>query len=120
MLHDNMNISHLVVYARRFKEARAKRKSRDAKRERSFDGGSQKIGMRYKTSLDLRRGFRIKSLKNSQELVVIGCRTLKSRRKKLLIHQIRSQLVDSVVKSTMVISLRKRIIALVVATVVTR
>ena len=42
MLHDNMNISHLMVYARRVKEARAKRKSRHAKRARSFHGGSLK------------------------------------------------------------------------------
>ena len=31
-----------MVYVRRFEEARAKRKSRDAKRERSYDGGSSK------------------------------------------------------------------------------
>ena len=40
MLHDNMNNSRLMVYARRVEEARPKRKSRDAKRVRSFDGGS--------------------------------------------------------------------------------
>ena len=42
MLHDNMNISRLMVHARRIEEARAKRKSRDATRARSFDGGSSK------------------------------------------------------------------------------
>ena len=42
MLHDNMNIFRLMVYAKRVEEARAKRKSRDAKRDRSFDGGSSK------------------------------------------------------------------------------
>ena len=42
MLHDNMNISHLMVYARRVEEARDKRKSREVKRARSFDGGSSK------------------------------------------------------------------------------
>ena len=42
MLHDNMNISHLIVYARRVEDARAKRKSRDAKSARSFNGGSLK------------------------------------------------------------------------------
>ena len=39
MLHDNMNISRLMVYARRVEEARAQRKSRDAKIAKSFDGG---------------------------------------------------------------------------------
>ena len=42
MLHDNMNISRLMVYARRVKEERDKRKSRDTKRARSYDGGSSK------------------------------------------------------------------------------
>ena len=37
MLHDNMNISRLMDYARRVEEARVKRKSRDAKSHRSFD-----------------------------------------------------------------------------------
>ena len=34
--HDNMNISHLIVHAQNVEEARAKRKSRDTKTERSF------------------------------------------------------------------------------------
>ena len=42
MLHDNMNISHLMVHAKHVEEAWSKRKSRDAKRARSFDGGSSK------------------------------------------------------------------------------
>ena len=42
MLHDNMNIFRLMVHATRVEEARSKRKSRDAKRERSYDGGSSK------------------------------------------------------------------------------
>ena len=42
MLHDNMNISRLMVHVKRVEEARAKRKSRDAKRERSFNEGSLK------------------------------------------------------------------------------
>ena len=40
MLHDNMNISHLIVQAKIVEGARTRRKSRDAKRARSFDGGS--------------------------------------------------------------------------------
>ncbi|XP_069148214.1 uncharacterized protein [Solanum lycopersicum] len=42
MLNDNMSISRLMVHARRVDEARDKRKSRDGKREKSFDGGSSK------------------------------------------------------------------------------
>ena len=42
MLHEIMNISRLMVYARRVEEARVKRKIRDAKRARLFDGGYSK------------------------------------------------------------------------------
>ena len=40
MLRDNMNISRLMVHAQHVEEARSKRKSRDAKSARYFDGGS--------------------------------------------------------------------------------
>ena len=42
MLHDDMKILHLMVHSQQMEEARAKRRSRDAKRERSFDCGSSK------------------------------------------------------------------------------
>ena len=42
MLHDNMNISRLMVHARRVDETRAKRKDKDTKRERSFEDGDIK------------------------------------------------------------------------------
>ena len=42
MLHENMNISHLMVHAKHVEEAWSKRKSRDAKRSIYFDGGSSK------------------------------------------------------------------------------
>ncbi|TMX04404.1 hypothetical protein EJD97_008955 [Solanum chilense] len=114
MLHDNMNIYCLMLHARRVEEARAKRKSRDAKRSRSYDGGSSKNRLEIPASLYLRSGFLIKSLSNSQKLVMIGCLVLNSRREKVLIHQMGSQIMESVMKSTMVISLRGQIIALIV------
>ena len=39
MIHDNMNISRLMVLCKNVEEARAERKSRDTKRESSSDGG---------------------------------------------------------------------------------
>ena len=39
MLHENINISHQMVHAKKVEETRAKRKSRHAKRDRSYDGG---------------------------------------------------------------------------------
>ena len=80
----------------------------------------QIIGFKYNSSLHLRSGFLIKSLLNSQKLMVIGCLTLNSIREKVLIYQMRSQLVETVVKSTTVIVLRGQIIALVVERVITR
>ena len=55
MLHDNMNISRLMVYTRRVEDARVKRKSRDAKRERSFDGGSSKNSLEIRDNLKFKR-----------------------------------------------------------------
>ena len=42
MFHEKMNISRLMVHAKYVEEARSRRKSRDAKRAISFDGGSSK------------------------------------------------------------------------------
>ena len=99
---------------------KSRRKSKDAKRSISFDGELQRIGLRYKTSLDLISRFQVKSLPISQRLVVIGFLTLSSRREKILSHQPGSQLVESVARSTIVIALRGRIISLVVERVGTR
>ncbi|TMX00273.1 hypothetical protein EJD97_001095 [Solanum chilense] len=58
MLHDNMNISRLMVHARRVEVARVKRKDRDAKRERHFCGGSTKkrLEIQDKTRFKKRSG----------------------------------------------------------------
>ena len=42
MLHEIMNISHLMVHDQQVEETSAKRESRYAKRTRSFDGCSSK------------------------------------------------------------------------------
>ena len=42
MLHDNMIISSLMVHDQKVEETRVKRKSRDANKARSYDGGSSK------------------------------------------------------------------------------
>ena len=42
ILHDNMNISRLMVHVQQVEEARENIKSRDAKKARLFDGGSSK------------------------------------------------------------------------------
>ena len=42
ILHDNMNISFLMIHDQLVEETRAKRKSTYAKRANSFDSGSSK------------------------------------------------------------------------------
>ena len=42
MLHENMNISRLIVNSRKVEQARDKPKSREAKSARSFNEGSSK------------------------------------------------------------------------------
>ena len=68
MLHDNMNIYCLMVHERSVEEARYKRKSRYAKIPRLYDGGSSMNILKYKTDLDLRSGFQVKSLQCSNVL----------------------------------------------------
>ena len=42
ILHENMNISHLMVHSQQVEEIRIKRKNRDAKRARFYDGSTFK------------------------------------------------------------------------------
>ena len=96
MLYDNMNISHLMVYARRVEKERHKSKSRDAKRERSFYGGSSINRLEIQDKPRFRNEFQIKSLLSSKRLGVIGYLILNSRAKKVLIHQMISLHMTSV------------------------
>ena len=70
-LHDNINISYLMVNAKHVEEARAKRKSRDTKRERSFDGGRSmnRVEILYKPRF--KKQVLIKFLTSSQNLMII-------------------------------------------------
>ena len=57
MLHDIINIYLLMVHAQQVKETRAKRKSKNVKRAKSFDGGSSngRIDIQHKPSF--KKGF---------------------------------------------------------------
>ena len=80
----------------------------------------QRIGITYKTNLDLRTGIQVKSHPSSKNIVVIVCLTLNSRREKVQIHQLRSQLVESVARSTMVTAFIGCIIVFIVESARTR
>ena len=72
ILHENMKISRLMMHAKHMEEAKAKRKCRDAKRARSFDGGSSKnmLEIQHKPRFKKRVSSQVPS--KFQKLVVIG------------------------------------------------
>ena len=117
MLHDNMNISRLIVHSQQMEDIRVKSKTRDANRARSFDGGSSKGRLDIQDKPRFKKGFLIKFIPSSLRLVMIGCLTLSLKWEGVLVHQPRRQLVKSVARSIMVIFLREYIIVLVVVKV---
>lgn len=102
------------------KEARAKTKSRDAKRARSFDSGCSKgsLGIQDKTRLK-KRGFNQVPSKFPKAHDDRGL-TLSLGREGVLAHQTRIKIVKSVAKSILANALRERIIVLVVSGVFPR
>ena len=73
MLHDNINISRLMVHARRVEVARKKERILMLNGKDVLLKVHQGIGLRYKTSLGLISRFQVKFLLSYQSLVVIGC-----------------------------------------------
>ena len=57
MLHDNMNISLLMVHDRQVEEAWARRKTRDGKRASSFEGGFCKIRLKIQEKPRFKKRF---------------------------------------------------------------
>lgn len=57
MLHDSMDISHLLMHAQQVEEINLKKKTRDSKKARSYDGGASKGNLRFKISQGLKKGF---------------------------------------------------------------
>ena len=56
----------------------------------------QSVGIIFKTSLGLRRGFLIKFLHSSVSIRMIGCLPLSLKSERILVHQPKRQLVESV------------------------
>ena len=105
VLHENMKISSIMVHAQQMEEARAKMNIKDVKRERSFDGGSSNSCIEIQDKHKLRRGFLMNFLLCSLRQRMIVCITLRFKREGILVHQQRSQLVETMGRSTMVIVL---------------
>ena len=104
MVHENMNISHLMVHAQQVEETRAKRKSRDSKRARSFDSCYLENRLDIQENPRLKKSSLIKFLQNFPRLVMIEFNTISIKREEVLAHQTISQLVEIVERSIMVIA----------------
>ncbi|XP_069150083.1 uncharacterized protein [Solanum lycopersicum] len=104
MRYENMNISRLMVHDQQVEHTRAKRKSRDANRARSFDGISSK------SRLDIHEKPRFK--KRSSNTVFSKFSKARDdrvsnpslKREVVIAYQTRSQLVESMARSIMVIA----------------
>lgn len=99
MRHDNMDISHLMVHYEQLKESRHRIKIRDASRARSSEGCSSKgrleIQDKSKFKKRLSNQFTSKFYK-AHDIMVSNPR---SNREEVVIHQVRSLLVPSVVRN---------------------
>ena len=82
VLHDNIKISCLMVHAKHVEKASLGGRIEMLRGQNILMNILKRIGLQYKTSLDLRSGFQVKSLPSSQSLVMIGFLTLSSRRER--------------------------------------
>ena len=57
MLHENMNISHIIVHAQQVEESRLRRKNREDKRAKSFETGSSKGRLEIQDKLRFKKRF---------------------------------------------------------------
>ena len=57
MLHENMNISHIIVHAQQVEESRLRRKNREDKRAKSFETGSSKGRLKIQDKSRFKKRF---------------------------------------------------------------
>ena len=120
ILHDNMNISHLMVHTHQVEEGRVKKKSRDLIGQGPVMVVLRSVELISKTNQGSKRGSQFNFLQNSPWLVMIGCLTLSLKRDDVLPHLTRTQLVKSGARSIMAIALLGWTIALGVSREATR
>ena len=105
IIDDNINVSRLIVYAQQVEITRFRRKSREAKKAKSYEGSSSK------GRLDIQEKPRFKKRFYSQVPTKFPkarddkVSKPKSQKRRLLAHQKRRQLVESVARNIMVIAL---------------
>ena len=95
MLHDNMDISRLMVNSQQFEESRLNRKIRDARKTRSYEGGASKGKLENSRQAYVQEEVSpTKFLRNFRRLERIG-----TKGEEVEIHQVRNQLVPNVARS---------------------
>ena len=106
MLYDNMNISLISWFMlNMWKRVSQGEKVWRTRWQSHMKVVSQMVGLTFKTSIDLKRGFLINILPNFQRMMMIGCLAICLKSEEVLAHQARSQHVESLARSIMVIAL---------------
>ena len=96
MLHDNMNISHLMVHARRVEEERDQRMSRDVMSATSYEGGATNNMLEIQEKPRFKKRFSSKVPSKFLRLLMIRCKSLRPKREGVGTHQLRILHVPSV------------------------
>lgn len=112
MLHDNMNIYRPWFMLNKWKRQGLRGKVRMQKRQGLMIVVLQMVSLISMEILGSRIGFLIKFLPNFPRLMMIVFLTLSLKREEVLAHQERSELVENVERSIMVIALLGRTISL--------
>ena len=99
MLHNDMEISHLMVHAQQVEETRLKRKNRESKRAKSYEGGTSKGRLEIQEKYWLKKRVSNQVPSNFPRLSRIVCLTLGTKMQRVVIHQARNLLVLSVLRS---------------------
>ena len=90
LLHNNIYISRLMVHAQQV-EGKVLTEGVEMPRGKVLlMVVFQRVGLRYKTSLGLRKGFLIKFVPSSLRIGMIRCLTLSQKREWILVHQRKS------------------------------
>ena len=101
-----MNIYRLIVYSKQVEGTRLKRKSKEGKKAKSYEGCSYKgrIDIRDKPRFKKRLRFYSIVPTNFPRIMMIGCVTVSLTMEEVVVHKLRSQLEESVARSIMVIT----------------
>ena len=86
ILHNDMDLSRLMVHVQQVEESRIKRKNREVKRARPYDGGTSKSKFEIQDKQKLKKISPTKFLLIYQRLIRIGCLTLSLKGKKVVVH----------------------------------